>query len=348
MIDTEGWMALDDGDYNPVAAQGKIEKPAGILGRRRLRDSIPPVEYGYERVFVDADGQIRSGRGATTAGERYWASPGMWLNVDTGDHDITYRFTYREPDGTAGYNIEIYVTVRVSNAQEAVRRKVSGVRRYAESALSTKVSMTLTQALPHDGASGVRMLNTRRDQIAQRLRDAMTPGAYFTIANWLTVTVTDVSVSFDAATSAHHDSLIATARGVEDAEAKIRLRETWSNYLEPQMADPLKRAVATIAADPTQENIQRVASQLDADDRWRSGEVIGILNTLIKENYVEDINQLNAIKAIVETLQRTSAYQSREAVDAGSQGRVLPGAVAHKPDVSAEVASQKSDNDWAE
>jgi hypothetical protein len=100
-----------------------------------------------------------------------------------------------------------------------------------------------------------------------RPRTQAPPEGGFTVGNWLSVTVTGVSLSFDAATTAHHDSPVATARGVEHAQAEIKLRETWSGYLEPQLAEPLKRAVATIAADPTQENIQRVASQLDSDLR---------------------------------------------------------------------------------
>ena len=337
-----------DSDYNPVTAQGKIDKPTGILGRRRFRASLPPVEYGHERVFVDADGQARSGRGATTAGERYWASPGMWLNVDTGDHDLTYRFTHREPDGTAGYDITVEVNVRITNAEEAVRRKVNRVRRYAESALSTKVSVALApSASGPDGITGVRKLNTRRDQVSQQLWAALPPGSDFIVGGWLSIQVTSASVYFDAATTAHHDGLVATARGVEHATAEIQLRETWSKYLEPQMADPLKRAVATISANPTQENIQRVASQLDADDRWRNGEVVGILNILIKENYVDDINQLNAIKAIVETLQRTSAYQTRDAVNASEQAKMIHGSVEQTTDKPATTAgASKADTDW--
>ena len=340
-------MARDYEDYDPVTARGKIEKPAGILGRRRLRDSLPPVEYGHERVFVDAGGQVRSGRGATTAGERYWASPGMWLNVDTGDHDLAYRFTHREPDGTAGYDIKVEVTAWISDAEEAIRRKISGVRRYAEPVLSAKVGAALA-AQPHSqGATGIRGLNTRRDQIGRQLHAELAPGREFAVGKWLSVRVINVSASFDAATTAHHDSLVAKARGVETTEADIKLRQTWLGYLEPQLADPLKRAVATIAADPTQANIQRVATQLDDDDRWRSGEVINILNTLIKENYVDDINQLNAIKAIVETLQRTSVYQGRETVDAGGSQKMIPGAV--QPAADAPIATEppsNPDTDW--
>ena len=113
----------------------------------------------------------------------------------------------------------------------------------------------------------------------------------------------------------------------------------------PPRREPV--AVATISAEPTQENIQRVASQLDADDRWRSGEVIRVLDTLIKENYVDDINQLNAIKAIVETLQRTSSYQARHVVDAGEEKKMIPGSVEPVPDAPRSSApSAKPDNDW--
>ncbi len=299
-------MARDDGDYNPVASQRKIDKPSGILGRRRLRDSLPAVEYGNERVIVDADGHVRSGRGAAVADDRCRVSPGTWLSVDTGDHDITYRFNHREPDGSAGYDIQVDLTVRVSDAAEAVRRNVTGVRRYLVPELTTRISTALTASLQQDVATSVRKLNTGRDQIACELRQAMAPGSEIQVGGWLSATVTSISVRLDAATTTHYDHLVAAARDVEHARAEIGLRETWSKYLEPRMADPLKRAVATIAADPTQENIQRVAEQLDADERWRRGEVIALLKMLIDKDYVEDISQLSAIKAIVEMLQRSS------------------------------------------
>jgi hypothetical protein len=341
-------MARDDADYNPVTAQGKIEKPAGVLGRRRLRQSLPPVEYGHERVFVDADGQVRSGRGATTAGERYWASPGMWLNVDTGDHDLTFRFTHREADGTATYDVKVEITARVVNAEEAVRRNITGVRRYAEPLLSDKVGTALAVQPMQQGSTGVRQLNIRRDEINQQFRTRLPPGSELIVGKWLAIRIVNVSAQFDAATTAHHDGLVTRARRAETAVADIEVRKTWSNYLTPQMADPLTRAVATIAADPSQANIRQVASQLDADDRWRSGEVINILNTLIKENYVDDINQLNAIKAIVETLQRTSAYEPRQAVVGANDPQIgIAGAVEPAADepVTAEFM-ENSDTDW--
>jgi hypothetical protein len=310
-------------DYNPVADKGTIEKASGILGRRKLRDSLPPVGHGYERVLVDRNGAIRSGAGSSTAGERYWASPVSWLQIDVSDHQLTYRFPYQVVDGTAGYDIEVTVTATVTDAAEAVRRKVQGVRMYIAPALSMRVGKALAPASYQARGNTVTTLNSGREQVARAVREELAPGSDFKIDGWLRVQMADVSVTFDTPTALHHDQLVDAARSAElditqlhhkerSARAEIGLRKTWSQYLEPRLENPLTRAVETIAANPTQENIQQVVGQLDASDQWTRAEVVAILNKLIDKDFVGDINELQAIKVIVEGLQRTPSSTKSE------------------------------------
>lgn len=352
-------MSADINDYSPVAGQGVIEKPSGILGRRRLRDSLPPVGHGYERVFVDGNGEVRGG-GSATAGERYWASSGAWLKVDVGDHQLTYRFPYRTTDGTAGYNIAATVTVRVFHASEAVRRKAQGVRMYVEPALSARIHQALPDSTYQSSGDSVTTLNVRRDQITRAVRDKLCPGSTFQVDGWLNVQVADVSVAFDTATAAHHDQLVNAARSAElditqlrnkekSAHAEINLRRTWSEYLEPRLANPLTRAVETVAANPTQESIQQVVSQLDASDQWTRAEVVAILNKLIDKDFVGDISELQAIKVIVEGLQRTPSSPNLQAgLPEGSEKMIGRGEVLGVSDevTAAPGESHNSDRDW--
>jgi hypothetical protein len=66
-------------DYNPIVQQGSIERASGILGRRKMRQSLPTVEHGQAIVFIGADGGVISGSGYTSAGERYWGSATRWI-----------------------------------------------------------------------------------------------------------------------------------------------------------------------------------------------------------------------------------------------------------------------------
>lgn len=68
-------MSAGNGDYNPVAGHGVIEKSSGLLGRRKARESLPVAEHGYALVFIDQHGQVHDHGAYATAGERYWAGP---------------------------------------------------------------------------------------------------------------------------------------------------------------------------------------------------------------------------------------------------------------------------------
>jgi hypothetical protein len=273
---------------------------------------------------VDRNGEARSGA-ALTAGERYWASEGTWLKVDVADHELTYEFSHGATDGSAGYLIEVTVVVSIRDAAGAVRRKADGVRKYILPTLKQRVATSLPTAIRPGSGDTLSTLNAGRDQVTRALAEALQPGVSFDVDAWLRVVINDISVTFDRATASHYDRLVDAARSSEinltelrnkekSAKAEIDLRTTWSRYLEPRMADPLQRAVEVIAANPTQENIQQVVAQLDGSDQWTRAEVVSILNKLIDKDFVADVNELQAIKVIVDGLQRTPATGQGRAV----------------------------------
>lgn len=354
-------MSPERNDYNPIASRGSIEKASGILGRRRVRDSIPSVGHGLELVIVGRNGEARSGA-ALTAGERYWASEGTWLKVDVSDHELTYEFAHGATDGSAGYLIEVTVVVNIQDAVGAVRRKADGIRKYILPTLKQRVATSLPTAIGSGSGDTLSALNSGRDQVIRALAEGFHPGSSFDVDGWLRVVVNDISVAFDRSTANHYDRLVDAARTSEinltelrnkekSAQAEINLRTTWSRYLEPRLADPLQRAVEVIAANPTQENIQQVVAQLDGSDQWTRAEVVSILNKLIDKDFVTDINELQAIKVIVDGLQRTPATGQGRAVGPRELKLIEGSEVLSGDDASAGRGGTRQaddDHDWSD
>jgi hypothetical protein len=355
-------LSPEKNDYNPITSRGTIEKASGILGRRRVRDSIPSVEHGTELILVDRNGEPRSGAALTT-GERYWASEGTWLKIDVSDHELTYEYSHGATDGTAGYVIEVTVVVNVQDAVGAARRKADGVRKYILPTLKQRVTTSLPTALRAGSGGTLSTLNAGRDQLARALTEKLQPGSAFDVDGWLRVVVNDISVTFDPATASHYDRLVNAARTSEidltelrnkekSAQAEIDLRTTWTRYLKPRMADPLQRAVEVIAADPSKENIQQVVAQLDGSDQWTRAEVVSILNKLIDKDFVADINELQAIKVIVDGLQRTPSTGQRQVGPGGTKliegSEVLAGSGNGSDTGSGSPGQSDDDHDWSD
>ena len=277
---------------------------------------------------------------------------------------MTHRFPYQTSGGTAVYDIDITVKVRIVDATEAARRRVSGVRVHVEPMLSGRLSQALPASSFSAGGAGgdsIDRLNTARDRLSQAVLAKFPPGSAIYVADWLHVTVTGLSVSFAAATAAYYEQLVEAVRRAEidtvtltskerSAEAEISLRRKWSEYLEPRLADPLTRAVETIAANPSQDSIREVVSKLDDADQWNRQEVVAILNKLIDKDFVGDIGELKAIKMIVDTLQRSPGTPARElrppfeSVKMVTDGRVI----GSSEDTDPALGDGAPDRDWTD
>jgi hypothetical protein len=302
-----------ENDYNPIVDEGKIERASGILGRRRARQSVPVAGHGEEVVLLGANGGLVSGKGETTAGERYWGSSRGWIVVDISDHHLYFRITYQDTDGAAGYEISAVATVTVADAPAAVRRKARGVRAYVEPALRSTATRHLSGSMHTEVDDTLKKFNLRLGGHTDVLRGLI--GGTFQVGDWLSVTITDLSIQFDSATAVHYEQLIAADRTGEvknrtiknqtqTAKSEIELRETWAEYLGKQMSDPLRRAVAEAAADPTPDNIREVANKLDEDDRWQRNQFLATLNRLIDNKVIVELDDVRNTRVIIDSLQK--------------------------------------------
>jgi hypothetical protein len=302
-----------ENDYAPIVRQGTIEKASGILGRRRVRQSLPGAGHGEELVLIEANGDAVSAKGHTTAGERYWGSLGGWVMVDVSDHHLPFRFGYRDTDGAAGYQIDAVVTVTITDAATAVRRKANGVRPYVEAAVRSAATGRLAGTPDTAVGDALAMFNQRLGSHTELLRRLV--GTGLSVTDWLSVVITDLSIQFDTATSAHYDQLVAADRQAEvDSRTlinrqrtsvhEINLRNTWAQYLGAQVSDPLKRAIAAAAADPTADNIKEVVDKLDEDDRVQRSQFVATLNRLIDNKVIVELDDIRNTRVIIDGLQK--------------------------------------------
>jgi hypothetical protein len=302
-----------ENDYAPIVRQGTIEKASGILGRRRVRQSLPGPGHGEELVLIEANGDAVSAKGHTTAGERYWGSLGGWVMVDVSDHHLPFRFGYRDTDGAAGYQIEAVVTVTISDAATAIRCKASGVRPYVEAAVRSAATGRIAGAPNTQGSDTLAKFNQRLGSHSETLRRLV--GTRLAVTNWLSAVITDLSIQFDTGTAAHYDQLVAADRQAEvnnrtiinkqqTSIYEIGLRNTWAEYLGAQVSDPLTRAVAAAAADPTAANIKEVAEKLDEDDRLQRAQFLATLDRLIDNKVIVELDDIRNTRVIIDSLQK--------------------------------------------
>jgi hypothetical protein len=334
-----------ENDYTPIIRQGTIEKASGILGRRKVRQSLPGAGHGEELVLIEANGDAVSAKGQTTAGERYWGSLGGWVMVDVSDHHLPFGFGYRDTDGAAGYQIDAVVTVTVTNAATAVRRRANGVRPYVEAAVRSAATGNLNSARGVVGGDTLAKFNQRLGSHSGILRGLV--GTHLQVTDWLSVVITDLSIQFDGATGAHYDQLVAADRQAEvDSRTlinrqrtsvhEINLRNTWAEYLGAQVSDPLKRAVVAAAADPTVGNIKEMVEKLDEDDHIQREQFVATLNRLIDNKVIVELDDVRNTRVIIDSLQR--------AVGDGDSGQSRPEMIASAQDTDvAEVAEVVDD-----
>lgn len=328
--------------------QFAAEKASGLLARRRVRAGLKPVGYGQERIFVGPDGDVRPTKGPVTAGERYWAEGGTWLSVDVADHALTYSFAHRDIDGAASYQITVTVAVRVADAAAVARRNIRGVRVYIEPALRAVINDALDAFRTQESSHSITKLNVRRGEIERQLVVMLQPGKEIHVEDWLNVKLTDVAVTFDTETEAHHGRLVSAAREMELDEADRRKRAGWAEYFQGRLADPLTRMVEIVAANPTPENVERVASQIVADERWRDGEAAGILTTLIDKNYFDDIDQIKAGRVLLDSLLRPAASPDRALGAAAASDRSMAAGevIDSVTDTEPPPSQEDSDRNW--
>jgi hypothetical protein len=278
----------------------------------------------------------------------------LWIILDVSDHHLTYRFTYRDVDGAAGYEVEVVATVRISDAAAAVRRRAQGIRTYVQPTLGIRVSRAGAGSSHQTVADTVTKLNLRRDALAARLRDELI-GESFMVDDWLDVRVADISVRFDADTTTHLDQLVAADRTAEvdtrtiinrteTDRAEIKRRRVWEDYLGEQVSDPLKLAVAAAVADPNTENIKELRDKVNEDSQLSRAQLAALLNKAMDNKIIVDVGDITNFKAVVEGLQKGLAGDGAQIARRPESDKMI--ASAEVVSDTDELPADDSDRDW--
>lgn len=296
-------MPSIENDYSPILRSGTLDKPSGIRGRHKLRQSIPNAGIGEELVLILSDGNPVS---AMTAGERYWGSASSWVIADVSVHHLAFRFSYQDPDGLAGYDIAATARVAVINAAVAARSNVRGVREYIEPAMRAAVTRSLSRPrnahLSNAGDQDTPTELNSRLQDHSHILHGIT-GQPLPTDQWLAVTVTELSIAFDGATQTHYNTLVDTSRatttrlaGIDGDKAaamrQIEFQKIWAEHYGKDVPAELGKYVTWVAADPTPENIRILAEMVAADGRLERDRVDSLIGKLIDSKLIVEFEDI--------------------------------------------------------
>ena len=334
-------------DFSPIAEQGELELEGGIFSRLRRRREIVPVAPGFSRILLDADGAPIQ---QLTAGQKYWLKACGWVKVDVRSHTLIYEIAFPDPSGLAGFVATVDVTVAVSDPAGAVAEGAESVEEILRPALKNAIRKAHhDDRPPPDGADQVEVLNELRVAAERNLESLI--GELPGMPTWLGAKVASVAVELDEATEAHRKELISKLRAVALADAdgkseaakarsEILVRRVWEEGFASHLADPEKRALARIAADPSRENIDRVAGQFDQIEAQGRAAIVEVLREAINKGYfAED----EAIQSAISAMEKQ--YGSpQEALGAGAVAKeVGAGSDGSEHVVEAETVETDAD-----
>lgn len=346
-------------DFSPLAEQGELELDAGLFSKLRRRRELAPIAPGFVRVLLDAESNPTE---ELTAGQKYWSRARGWVKVDVRSHSLEYEISFPDPSGLAGFVATIDLSVAVSDPTGAVRQGAESVEEIVRPALQNAVRKAHNASEPPGQADPVATLNALRVAADRNLEELLGPLAG--IPDWLEAKVISVSVGLDEATEEHREQLVSKHRQVALADAdglseaakarnEIMVRKLWEEGFT-NLADPEKRALARIAADPSRENIDRVVGLFDQIDEQRRAAIVEALRDAInKDHFAEDEAIHGAISALAEQFSNP-----QHALGSGEPAKAVeaPPTDEHVVDaetVETETSGEKEDSppdkdkDWA-
>lgn len=296
---------MKSNDFSPIAEQGELELEAGLFSKLRRRRELAPIAPGFARILLDAESAPIE---ELTAGQKYWSRARGWVKVDVRSHPLEYEIPFADPSGLAGFIATIDVSVAVSDPVGAVRDGAESTEAIVRPALQNAVRRAHAASGPPPEMDPVAVLNALRVTADRNLEALL--GPLPEIADWLSAKVTSVSVELDEATKEHREQLLSKLRAVAIADADgqsdlakakndIMVRRAWEDGFADHLADPEKRALARIAADPSRENIDRVVGQFDQIEEQGRAAIVEMLREAINNGYfAEDDAIHNAISAL--------------------------------------------------
>ncbi len=297
---------MKSNDFSPIAEQGELEHEAGIFSKLRRRREIAPIAPGFVRILLDANGAPIE---ELTAGQKYWSRAHGWVKVDVRSHTLEYEISFPDPSGLAGFLAVVDVSATVTDPVGVVREGAESVEEIIRPTLQNAIRKAHAgSSAPGEDEDPVTVLNELRVTADRNLESLI--GSVPKMPAWLSVKVSSVAVELDRATEEHRKELMTKIRAVALADAdgksevakaknEMMVRRVWEDGFANHLADPEKRALARIAADPSRENIDRVAGQFDQIEAQGRAAIVETLREAINKGYfAEDDAIHNAISAL--------------------------------------------------
>ena len=283
-------------DFAPMVEQGELEAASGLVGRRRRRHDLAPVDAGFVRVLVGDDGSLVAAHGLT-GGEKRWGRARSWVKVDVAQHALDYAVAFADPTGRAGFEALVTVRAAVEDPLEVVRKRITSVRDFLLPAVRRVVLRASEAIEPTSARDPIVALTTMRQRADVCLRLAV-DGPVVEAPKWLAAEFVSVTVEFDQDTQAHHTGLVGRERDGELIDfdqvneekrttASLAVRALWREELLPHLSNPAQRVFEVAFADPTQQNLARAVEQVTSAELQLLSQGFEMLRTMVDKDFVD-------------------------------------------------------------
>jgi len=257
-------------DFSPIVETGTLEQPRGVRGWLLGRETPPSGDDRHAVVLVLGDGQ-RVEAGGSTAGERALADARRWVKVDVGAYPLSYEVALRDRSGRVGLVASVTVRCRVTDPAAAAGEEGVSVRELVREPVKHAVIAAYGGTDAAHDEDPIVVLNTTRED-AQRRLDSLRDRAVSGL-DWLTVSVTAVTVAFDAHTSAHYDELLRHAREKDLTASKTSARvaevqgekavgDAWRDTYDGRLDSEQKILFEALIRNPSAERLEHFATRL--------------------------------------------------------------------------------------
>lgn len=283
-------------DFCPLVEQGEVPTGGGLIGRVRRREDLAPLEAGFARVLLAADGSPVP-PGQRSAGEKRWGAARSWVKVDISHHTLEYAIPFSDPTGRVSFTARVGVRAAVGDPSEVARQGIVSVKDFLRPAVGQVVVEASGAIESQRDPDPIIALADTRKRADAAVRNAVR-GPVVTAPRWLVADFVSVSVGFDAATERHHAELIESARTGEmivanqandakRAEANLAVRAIWRKELLPHLSDPAARIFEVAFADPTRQNLANAVDQVTSSELQYMLQGFEVLRTMVDKDFVD-------------------------------------------------------------
>ena len=283
-------------DFSPVVEKGELQAPTGLLGRLGRKHDLEPLPGGFARILLDEQGAPLVSGEQLTAGQKYWTRARSWVKIDIGTHRLEYEVDFSDPSGSAGFTAKIAVSASVRNAEGAARDGCTSAGEVIIPLLREAIEVAAASSSPAEEEDPIAALSAMRVRAREAARTLV--GNEPTVPEWLSATVTAVSVDFDEATAKRHADLVEKKHGThliaaegeneqKKAETAMKVRDIVRESLEPHLRDSMGREIEVVISNPTTENINAFASKMADTELGRQQALFAFVQSLIDKDYLD-------------------------------------------------------------